>query len=1068
MLSNQAGGPGVVHGLDCSLGASDRLDLGRGMAIDPDGRLLLLPDPAAISVAALLEAARGDPDPVPAAKKGKPQFAACEPVRVQPPGVAVQGVELWLLTLAHAEAACGTEDVFGNPCESACTSSTDRPYLVEGVLLRAVPLILDSPLPTASAVALTQLHLRSRIAAAYFADDRRRCSSLISGAGLRADAWCLGSRLAGGNAVPLAILARLGTETLFLDPWIPRRERIDPPPRQYWAGRMAMRPWSGFLAEVLQFQCHLRDILAEDPKVGPSDPCARTRASLRRTSDELRRLFSHYSAISKRLVDGLPGSQDDLENGLSQLESLQRDLDADNKRDAVEPLDRILIHNGIVELPAAGYLPVVPGRDPSVELQVRRWLGDGVDLRFCTVRPDFVAHALEEVQHMDRISLLAGLDDPKARPELDILVPDGQLVTPSRGVGVEFIAECAFNSRPGPTNGFILTIHLPAQHSTATATGAGRAERLPNGGAALHLAGQLTPGKPRTAPAPRPLDPENDDRPVPSEVSDIPDPSEADRNRPLTLAQPTGPALHLSDMRGFLSATIDAHPADAARGDRIPLHVRLVATHQSPTGAPQLLDLDIDGSLHILAVGPRIRAEILYAINGAPAVIQPLELAWKSAPPGLIAAEVKLQRADLTLELSLQWSPGDPRQVTATLVATSAVTSTTTTIATTTVTTVQSRQLHTDIRARLDHNNAVLEPTSPQHAAVLEVVDDIARAHDDKHFKREALALLFPPLRPRTELVATRDWVLFHRRRTRQCIATPLPTPLRPRPAPVALRTYRIHVATPGEFPRTPTGNLDLKALPDALANGILDLRRLHALGTARFRANSDDMLEQDVAPLQTAWQQIPPKFILDAAFTHSTRSPQDGEPRIAAQTRDVGTKLDPSRPEAPALPVHLLQQPPHDYPLDDIDGVILLIGHQRIANTKSTVYWVDPPHFPKLQQGPDLATFLKHSKSTNIGTVTFATETDTLVDSDPTALQIALSAIPTFKAGRPLLVHAFCDSSHPDADLLLLKKRVWSLVKALQLSQLPITSAEQLRPRAALPGANPMIILLSARPGVA
>ncbi|MBK9755836.1 MAG: hypothetical protein IPO88_20485 [Nannocystis sp.] len=620
MLSNQAGGAGVVHGFDCHL-TGDRLNLGRGLAIDPDGRLLLLPDAAAISIATLLDAARGDPDPTPPkAKSGR--FTHCEPVRVQPPGVTVEHVELWLITLSHAETACGSEDVFGNPCESACVSSTDRPYLVEGVLLRAVPLALKTPLPTASAIAITRLHLRSQIAAAYFADDRRRVSSLISGPGLRAETWCLGSKLVGGTDVPIAVLARAAGETLFLDPWIPRRERIDPPPRQYWAARMAMRPWSGFLAEVLQFQCHLRDLLAEDPKRTPADPCAHTRATLRRTSDELRKLFNSYAAISERLIHGQPDDQPDLQDALARLERLQLDVAADNQRDALEPLDHILIHGGIVELPAAGYLPVQPGRD--VELQVRRWLGDGVDLRFCIVRPDFVAHALEEAQHMDRISLLAGLDDPKAKPEVDILVPDGQLVPTTRGIGVEFTATSRQDTQPTTAKGPVLAIRLPQRHTAATAHGSGRAERLPGGGAALHLAGQLTPpSTPSTSPfLPVPSStPSTSPRPTatPSTQSTAPTPGPPEPRPEDGRAPPTPqPAtrLRLTAIRGFLSATIAANPADAAPGDRIPVHVRLV-TARDP-GAPQLSDLDIDGTLRIIAVGPRIRAALSYAVNDGP------------------------------------------------------------------------------------------------------------------------------------------------------------------------------------------------------------------------------------------------------------------------------------------------------------------------------------------------------------------------------------------------------------------------------------------------------------------
>ncbi|MBK9755838.1 MAG: hypothetical protein IPO88_20495 [Nannocystis sp.] len=222
-------------------------------------------------------------------------------------------------------------------------------------------------------------------------------------------------------------------------------------------------------------------------------------------------------------------------------------------------------------------------------------------------------------------------------------------------------------------------------------------------------------------------------------------------------------------------------------------------------------------------------------------------------------------------------------------------------------------------------------------------------------------------------------------------------------------------------------------------------------------------MLEHDVAPLKVGWQQIPAAFNIETALIYSTRTTQDGEARISAQTRDVGSTLEPLPLQAHPLPVHILSQPPHDYSLQNIDGVILLLGRQRIARTKSSVYWVDPRHFIALHHDGDLATFLKTSESTNIGTITFAPESDTLVDSDTTALHIALRALPTFNANRPLVAHAFCDANHPDADLL--KKRVRSLVAALKLIPHLTATTEHLKPRTELPGPNPMIILLSSPP---
>ena len=52
---------------------------------------------------------------------------------------------------------------------------------------------------------------------------------------------------------------------------------------------MAMRPWSVFLAQVLQFQCQLLDLGAPGGEGGPFDPCADERATLAEVSEVLRK-----------------------------------------------------------------------------------------------------------------------------------------------------------------------------------------------------------------------------------------------------------------------------------------------------------------------------------------------------------------------------------------------------------------------------------------------------------------------------------------------------------------------------------------------------------------------------------------------------------------------------------------------------------------------------------------------------------------------------------------------------------------------------------------------------------
>jgi hypothetical protein len=95
---------------------------------------------------------------------------------------------------------------------------------------------------------------------------------------------------------------------------------------------------------------------------------------------------------------------------------------------------------GIVELPPAGYLPVVPGSGRSIDDQVTELLGSGVELRFCSARPDDIGLALEQAQHLDRIGLTAGRDDPARRPAVDILIPGGRLAPAPAPSTVQFAA----------------------------------------------------------------------------------------------------------------------------------------------------------------------------------------------------------------------------------------------------------------------------------------------------------------------------------------------------------------------------------------------------------------------------------------------------------------------------------------------------------------------------------------------------------------------------------------------------------------------------------------------------
>jgi hypothetical protein len=524
-IANRAGGAGVVHGFDCRLAGGDGLALGAGLAFDPEGRPLMLHQEIRVAIEELIEKSRApafaEPSPSASATRAtSADFDECV-IRRETADIGVaERSDLYLISLHHAEAYCGEEEVYGRLCSEACTTSTNRSYILEGVEVRATPLALSVLLKPSQAVALSDAHLRSRVAAAYFEQERQRIPHQLSASGLTSNLWCRGAEAAGGNGVPIAVIGRRGGTTLFLDAWTARRERMETPPRHYWAGRMMMRPWPVFLAQVLQFQCQLHACLSSTDPDAPCktlvdfDPCADTRRVAGQAAEGMRFLLDRMTAMASRLAD--VGDSDpararlDLGTDLSDLERRYQQL-IDASRIAVP--DRLMIHCGIVEVPSAGYLPVNVSSTVTVNEQVARLFGPGVDLRFCVVRPDFVAHALEEAQHMERICLLRGLEDASQRPEIDVLVPNGEIerreaVSPGTGYRASLELNSQLFELGWPRTVFrsdqlasravdatgaerLLEIrHVEAGQRLPTLSGAARGERTERDGLSFHCAAQ--------------------------------------------------------------------------------------------------------------------------------------------------------------------------------------------------------------------------------------------------------------------------------------------------------------------------------------------------------------------------------------------------------------------------------------------------------------------------------------------------------------------------------------------------------------------------------------------------
>lgn len=423
-LANIAGGWGAVHGFGISR-TGNRLDIGAGLAITAAGNFVLATGDFSAQIDDLLKVAAAAPP------AGSEKFADC--LEAPKGGVTeTAALSIYEITVGPVEGLCGNEPVYGKLCESACATNSRHPYWREGVVLRLRPITLQ--LPVSAAVKAAVAHLRNRVASAYFAAEPWLTPSLISGAGLASNVWCEPAMLYGRDEVVIGLLAREGGVVRVLDAWSGRRERMDTQARGYWQGRMSMRPWNVFVAQILQFQCQLSGLFeAGKPVFESDDDCDQLRETLEKTRKELDNLLKKYGESAKKIrarEESLRPTKKEFQYFTSEYTASYAELDSISTALAeVEtgkgalPKQRMLLSAGFFELPPAGYLPVDPQVD--VEEQTKRMFGEGVRLHFHAVRHDEIAHLVEEAQHMERISLTRGLDNPKDAEQVEIFVPDG-------------------------------------------------------------------------------------------------------------------------------------------------------------------------------------------------------------------------------------------------------------------------------------------------------------------------------------------------------------------------------------------------------------------------------------------------------------------------------------------------------------------------------------------------------------------------------------------------------------------------------------------------------------------
>lgn len=1006
-LSNQSGGSGVAHGFDVSLGKGDTLDLGPGLAIDPAGRVLLLPAETTLDVQELIEKSR-PLSRLTAKVTTSPatEFAECAVVSETPSAAIPQVAELYVLTIAHAEALCGAEDVYGKLCEEACVTSTDRPYRLEGLVVRVVPLVLQTPLMTSRAIALTRAHLRSRIASAYYADERGRASSLISGAGLRADVWCFGAAAATGSEVPIAVLARSGAMTAFLDAWIARRERIETPAKRYWHGRMAMRPWDVFVAQILQFQCQLHELLQQAPNPGGvDDPCREERQLLHDASETVAVLLKFYQEVSARFVSRTGAETPTLnpelltllkaglgKGGETQVAAMYERLVATKKAVSLAAVQRLLLRGGIVELPSAGYLPVVPGT-ATINSQVRALLGEGVALRFCVVRPDFVPHALEEAQHMERISLLQGLDSPENKPEVDILVPNGEIVEfesaiPGRGFEVAVLATpTALTGLDGETN--LVTDRataFAAKASPLVLSGAGRSDLLDSGGAAFHFAGATqaaeTPALFELARGYAALGNSTDRRhleilrnaaasaemkPVADTIAEFDpgmiakliglsaralryratlrsaeqpfvkeDEAQSEGSRALRAFAPAQPTeSRVINLWTTMQCADD--PFSLVQGGKTPVVLRLVLALPGTRAIVEDFQLRGDFRIDRAAVTLGDERRMTGRFSGVASV--------KVSGGGIQNSE-RTTVLDLDASVRLKMPPGEAHVLELRLAYKK-------TVEFLVRATWSGQSLHAEVTVdyrlltgfdaapeslrlvdvRLKGNDQVLNVAHPLHTVSLSAIEVVGATLADTGFAAEATHLLFPPPPPVTEELIVRgtlDWVLFHRRRNKQC------ADLLEKPTPAPARRYQVYQV---EAANTQVAGEIREAL---LRNNSTALARINfrAVGQVGFGSGAPT-LTSDPETVRADWQRAHPGEVIlyEAIATHGVG---DGEALAIQRVLRLESVLADITPADDKAVHEVLPKVPDLLAVAGADGVIVVMT-RSIATSCHSVYALIP-----------------------------------------------------------------------------------------------------------------------------
>lgn len=385
-----ASGTGVVHGLGVAI-AGRKLVVSPGLAISPHGRLLLLTEAVSIPL---------DDAHLP----------------------ALEADGFWRVELHWAWDNSGSAPSYGSLCADECHDggSTIRPWRDEGVEIRIVPDALELFGGVLSDVRGNWLSSH------YFERERRNGRPWLTPVArnapvppLGSHAWTDDTRAPDEQGVPLALVyssQRASTDDVAyrLQVWTARRLTDGPVAHAAWRSRLAMRPWSIFLAQILQFESEIMGVVGQSS--GPQSAVIQDLGDAYQFVVDARDLLAGAGLFIKDIKPsdrGVRRRPEFAEFMAAYSRAAASSLASEDPAPVSEQF-------GIGELPPAGYLPMNE-RAEDVERRLQAFFGPNVQVRTRRLRADQVADEVLAAQHRDRIPLY--FVDGLPQPKVDVLLP---------------------------------------------------------------------------------------------------------------------------------------------------------------------------------------------------------------------------------------------------------------------------------------------------------------------------------------------------------------------------------------------------------------------------------------------------------------------------------------------------------------------------------------------------------------------------------------------------------------------------------------------------------------------